>query len=173
MNEAHNILTDPERRKEFLAEMELEKAGGKEKIEEMLEAEMLIPQAKAALRRRHYSKALAALQQIEAVLTDDAEVTADRVYCELMAALEAKADPKPLIPKLLQELQSTLSRRSDYAPAYYYRGMILKTEGREKEAAVDFQRALELDSGLAEASSQLRLMQMREEKKKKGIFGMS
>jgi DnaJ-domain-containing protein 1 len=171
INEAHNTLTDPERRKEYLAEIELEKIGGKEQVEKMLEAEMLIPQAQAALRRRHFGKAFEALKHIELTLKEDPEIIADRAYCELMVAIENKQDPKSIVGRVAQDIQKSIGIRSNYAPAYYYRGMMSKTMGRDKEAVSDFNRALAMDPNLTEAASELRLIQMREGKKKKGFFG--
>ena len=54
INSAFGTMTDPDKRKEYLAVIELEKAGGMEAIQQRVEAEFLIPQAQQLMRRRNF-----------------------------------------------------------------------------------------------------------------------
>jgi len=171
INEAHAIMSDPERLSDLKAELELEKAGGRKYVEKRLQAESILPQAKAALRRRHFKGAFKAFKEIETILDDDGEVKADRIYSEMMLMVEEKADYKPQLNRFKQELESAIQLNSKYAPAFYYRGMIYNLEGNVQAAIRDFEQATKMDRNFKEAGSQLRLLKKRHDKKKSGFFG--
>jgi len=164
INQAYSTLTDPEKRKEYEAELALEKAGGKEAIEEKLQAEMLLGQAKMALKRRHYKQAKETLEQVDRVLKNDAEVLADLAFASWMSIVETKGDTKSQAPLLREKLTSALKLKQDYAPAYFYRGLIWKSEGKNEQALQDFDEATRFDPRMTEASSEARLLRMRKDK---------
>lgn len=166
INEAYATLTDSEKRKEYQANLEIEASGGMQKIQARLQAEMLLPQAKMALRRRHFQNALEAFKTIEAELKEDGEVIADRVYCEVMCLVETKGDLKAKMQAFKQDLQKALKIKPDYADAYYYRGILSKLDGDFGKALADFDRALELNPKLNEAASEVRVLRMRATKEK-------
>lgn len=161
INDAFATMTDPEKRREFEADLELERAGGMAHIQQRLEAELNLGQAKAALKRRHFKAALDAYNQIANVLDDDAEVVADRAYAELMCLVEMKADLKSKAALLREQFQKALSGQRSYAPAYYYRGLLSKLEGNISGALEDFEEAMNADPKLVEASSEARVLRMR------------
>lgn len=171
INEAYSTMTDEEKRKEYLASIELEEAGGHEKVQAHLEAEMAIPQAKMALRRRHFKGAFELYKSIVAVLKDDGEVVADAAYTEMMMLVESKADYKSKLSGFRDTFSRALTLRKDYADALYYRGMAWKLDGQDQKAEADFDRALDMNPKLNEAASESRLLKMRKEKKSSGIFG--
>src|SRR5665213_1482984 len=164
-------MTDPDKRTEYLAEMELEKSGGVAAIQKRVEAEFMIPQAQQALKRRHYKVAYELYKQIEESLSDDGEIIADRAFAELMtltesALKESKVNLKSRAAVLRQDLTRAIQLKPKYAPSFYYRGLLSKSQGALDQAMVDFKAALELNPHLAEASVEVRVMNMRSEKKK-------
>lgn len=173
INEAHSTLIDPERRTEYHAKVELDKAGGMEMIEKTLEAEMLIPQAKASLKRKTFRVAMDQFAQIMKVLKKDPEIEADYLFAQFMNLVEAKVPFKSRVQEFTQGLTQTLSRRENYGAAYYYRGMIYKLDGQVDKALEDFDSAVEYDSSLTEAVSEARVLRMRKDSgsKKSGLFG--
>ncbi|MDB5039186.1 MAG: tetratricopeptide repeat protein [Bacteriovoracaceae bacterium] len=166
INLAFHTLTDPEKRTEYLAQVELEKAGGVEAIHKKVEAEFMIPQAQQALKRKHFKGALEMYQKIEKAISDDGEIIADRVYCEFMLLTESKSSLAALGARFRKELDHAIQLRPRYAWAFYYRGLLTKALGQANQALLDFKTALQIDSKLAEASSEVRLMSMRTQKKK-------
>ncbi len=173
INEAHSTATDAEKRAEYEAKIELERQGGMEQIEKTLEAEMLIPQAKMALNRRHFKAAHEIYLKIIEVLPKDGELLADFAYCKVMQLIEGKIPYKSKVPEFVKDIERALKLRSNYAQAYYYRGMILKLEGQTDKALQDFDQALSLDSSLTEAASESRLLRTRKDSSGKGggFFG--
>ena len=175
INEAHSTMNDPQKRAEYKANIELEAAGGREAIERTLEAEMLIPQAKMALRRRHYKPALEMLEKIIVALPKDPEILADHTFAQVMCLVESKASYKEALYTSLHILGESLKKRADYGLAYYYRAVLWKIDGQTEHAINDFEAAFRLDSSLNEAASELRLLKSRKEaapaKKSSGWFG--
>lgn len=172
INDAHSTMVDPDKRAEYLARVEIESQGGMEKIEQTLEAEMLIPQAKMSLKRRHYKVALEAYEKIEKVLKNDPEIIADAGFARFMMAVESKLPFKDKVKGAIAEIERAMKIRENYGPAYYYRGFIFKLDGQNDRAMMDFEQALSLDSSLTEAASELRLLKTRKApEKKSGFFG--
>jgi DnaJ-domain-containing protein 1 len=172
INEAYGHLTDPEKRQEYLASIELEKAGGMEQIEKSLQAEMLIPQARMAMKRRQFKSAAQALDQIKESLPQDAEILADWAYAHWMSLVEAKLPVKDKAAEFLGYYETALKKKPQYAAAHYYKGVVLKLTGDTNGALACFDEAIQLDSSLAEAASEARILRMRKEKdgKKSGFF---
>ncbi|MBN8556030.1 MAG: DnaJ domain-containing protein [Deltaproteobacteria bacterium] len=173
INEAYSVMMDPIKREEYRAKLELAKTGGTESLNESLEAELLIPQAKMALRRRHFAQALELYKKIQTVLSEDGEILSDLVYCELMAMVEAKGDFKSKIAPWREQLKAAFKANSSYADNLYYRGLLWKFEGQEDKALSDFDKALDMNPKLADAASEARLLRMRKEKKGSGFFKKS
>jgi curved DNA-binding protein CbpA len=164
-NQAFSTLTDPAKRQEYLAEIELEKVGGVEAVHRRLEAELMIPQAQHALKRKHYKSAFESFLKIEESVKDDGEIIADRTFAELMMLMESKTDLTTRFSRLKGELTKAIKLRPTYAAAYYYRGVLQKIEGNLDLALRDFEAALEIDPKLAEALSEIRVIKMRGQKK--------
>jgi hypothetical protein len=164
INSAFGTMTDVEKRTEYLAQMELQKAGGIEAIQKRIDAEFMIPQAQQALKRRHYQAAFELYSKIRDVIKDDAEVLAEAAFVELQLAIEAKKDIGKRADYFRSYFDEAIRLRPQYAAAHYYLGILNKALGLV-QAQQDFERALELDSKLVEAASELRLIGMRSKKR--------
>lgn len=167
INEAHSTMTDPEKRDEYNALLQIEKSGGIEQIEKTLEAEMLIPQAKMALKRRHYKAAHDQLVTVMAAIKNDGELIADFAFAKLMQLIDAKVPIKEQLKEFHSEIKKALALRPKYGAAYYYRGMAYKLDNQMEKAVEDFDEAVQFDSSLAEAASEARLIRSRKDKKSK------
>jgi tetratricopeptide (TPR) repeat protein len=171
INEAYSVMTDSKKKEEYKASLALEEAGGAGQLKESIEAELLIPQAKMALRRRHFTQAIEMYRQIQKSLPQDGEVLADLTFCELMVAVESKVDVKSKIPSWKESLKKAMQMNSNNADALYYRGVISKMEGQMDKALSDFDHAIQMNPRLTEAVSEARLLRMRKDKKGSGFFG--
>lgn len=174
INEAYTTLTDSEKRAEYQAKQEIEKSGGMAAIEKTLEAEMLIPQAKMALKRRHFKNAHELLAKITDVLPKDGEILADFAFAKIMQLVEAKIPYKERLREFMEEIEKSLKMRPQYGAGYYYLGVLLKLDGQTEKAIQYFDQALQYDSSLQEAASEVRVLRMRkgsDSKKSLGFFG--
>lgn len=166
INTAFSVLSDPAKKQEYMAELELQKLGGLEGLQARLDAEFQIPQAQIALKKKQFSEALNLLKKIEQVLPDDPEVIADRVFSEFMEAQAKKQNLSSRLDSFLKDLARSMQIRENYAPAHYYEGMILKMKSQGDAALQAFERALSLDPKLTEAASEARLLKTKPGKKK-------
>ncbi len=160
INLAFGTLTDPERREEYMADLELKKMGGVEGLQARLDAEFLIPQAQQALKRRQYAQAFELYGRIEKALSDDGEVIAGRVYAEVL-----NLGPKANLVDALQAMKKAIALKPNCASSYYYLGVLYRMKGMNNEAIDAFTEALALDSKLSEALSEVRLLRTKMGKK--------
>ncbi len=166
INGAFTTMTDPQKRLDYQAGIELDKMGGVEALQKRVEAEMKIPQAQQSLRRRHFRQALEAFEEIQKALPDDGEVLADKTYAEMMWIIETKQNLKLRLPKLKQSFDSAILLRPRYGAAYYYRGLMFRYDNQLEKALHDFDEAIALDPNLSEAQSEARLIRVRSGKQK-------
>lgn len=165
INSAFSTLTDPDKRSDYIAQVELDKAGGVEAIQKQIEAEFMIPQAQQALKRRHYQGALELYRKISEVIRDDPEILAEYAYAEMMVLSDRKNELAARASEFESRLKRALEIRPKFGFAAYCLGILHKAIGSMQIAALDFERALEIDPSLAEAASELRLIHMRQKKK--------
>jgi len=171
VNEAFSTLTHPEKLSEYQAQLKIEKAGGREKIESQIQAEQLISKAKLALRGKRYRQAQELFSEIVRSLPEDQEVLADFVYAEMMASIEEKRSVKERLPQLIRQFETCAKARPNYGCVFYYLGLSYKMEGRLDKALMAFDRAADLDKSLPEAFSEARILRMKLDAAKSGKKG--
>lgn len=166
VNEAFSIISDPEKKKEWLAERELQSQGGREAVEKKIKAELAFEEARMALKRRHFSRASDLLDSIMGFMGEDLEYQVERAYATLMKNLEGKNVQASNFASFHKVFDQSIQMRPDYANAFYYKGLLLKLENQLDQALSYFDQAVFLDEKLQEAASEARLIRMRKEKDK-------
>lgn len=167
VNEAYSILSHPAKRAEYLAQIQLDQMGGREKVEKQLQAEQMIAQAKLTLKGKNFRKAHELFVSIAQLLPDDAEVRADQIYSEMMALIAEKKSIKEQLSHYIRQLEECVQLKSDYSGAFYYLGLSYKMDGRLEKAVGAFEKAAQLDAHLHEASSEARILRMKIDSAKK------
>jgi curved DNA-binding protein CbpA len=156
MSEAHQVISDPERRAQY---DELMKTGDgdaeeQEQVQRMLRAATNFQKAQVLLRRNNVS---AAEEAARAALADAPE-EADHIA--LVAWLEAQ---KP--GAQLEEAFTTVDRASRLEPSNlrvrWFRGQLLKRLGRDRQAIEDFRFIILKDPRHVDAQREIRLFDMR------------
>jgi curved DNA-binding protein CbpA len=167
VNEAYSTLSNSAKRTEYLAQIQLEKMGGREKVEKQLQAEQMLGQAKLTLKGKNFRKAYELFSSIAKLLPEDAEVRADQIYAEMMTLIAEKKSVKDQLPQYIRQFEDCVKLKADYSGGFYYLGLSYKMDGRLEKAVAAFDKAAQLDSHLHEASSEARILRMKIDSAKK------
>jgi DnaJ-domain-containing protein 1 len=165
INTAFGVLTDANKRKEYLA---VAQRGGEaavkeeeSKVEEaamkILRAEDAFRQGEMALRREQYSQAVQAFTTAVELHPQEPEYQALLAWAKFASASDKAA--------VASQTRTALSRAADASDtsitARFYLGRVERMLGREKEALSHFQMVLMLKPGHSEASSEVRILEKR------------
>lgn len=181
-NEAYNTLTDPTKRFEY--NKSLDAGGGApadqeaEAIQRVVDAALEFQKAEVMLKKNDLAGA-------EGFAKRAAQADPDQVdYVTLLTWIQAlrRGDP-PVVPEgktstfyddLIQVYDGIIAKEPMYERALFYRATLLKRAGKEDKAIRDFRLVVQLNPKNIEAVREVRLNQMRRDKKRKdeeGILG--
>jgi cytochrome c-type biogenesis protein CcmH/NrfG len=168
MSEAHQILSEPARRREY-DELLKKRAGSteeQEKVVQVVRAVAAFQRAEVLLKRHDFAGAEA---EARAAMEDDPE-QAD--YKALYAWVCAQ-HPRESYADEISLLNEALVAEPTNQRALWYRAQLFKRIGKGKRAARDFRALLELNPKHLDAQREVRLQDMRRSQPKevKGIFG--
>ena len=160
MSEAHNTLSDPERREEY---MRLLREGGatpesQAVISRVIEGATAFQKAEICMKRND-------LVQAEQLCRHANELDPKQAdYLALLAWLEAQKPDNQTAKASLEcitALDRALSLNERCERAYFYRGMLHKRLGNAQSAVRDFREAAELNPRNIDAVREVRLYGMR------------
>jgi curved DNA-binding protein CbpA len=163
IGEAHQTLSDAERRKQYDAELKQgdEVSEEQEQVQRLLRAATNFQKAQVLLRRNN----LPAAEEAARAALEDAPDEADHIA--LVAWLDA-AKPGADLDALLGALNRATKLEDANLRVRWYRGQVLKRLGRERQAMEDFRLIVEKDPRHVDAQRELRLYDMRRGKKQAG-----
>jgi curved DNA-binding protein CbpA len=156
MSEAHQILSDPARRKEY---DELRKDGGgsaeeQEQVQRVIRAATAYQKAEVLIRRNN---SVAALDEArKAVELDSSQAD----YIALLAWIEA-SQLNANLEEILARIEKALRLEPNNTRIRWYRGSILKRMGKNGKAMGDFRFVVENDPRHVDAQREIRLYEMR------------
>jgi curved DNA-binding protein CbpA len=159
VTEAHQMLSDPERRKEY---DELMRSGGgsadeQEQVQRVLRAATAFQKAEVLVKKQNL---VAAEAEILKAVEDDpsqGDYIALRVWIQSQKPERATAALDDLIAELGQVIQKEESNER----ARWYRGQLLKRAGKDVLAIKDFRWVLERNPKHLDAAREVRLYEMR------------
>jgi curved DNA-binding protein CbpA len=156
MSEAHQVLSDPERRKEYDAKTADggQDAEEQEQVQRVLRAHTSYQKA-LVLMKKHSMEA--AENEARRAAEDDPE-QAD--YVGLVAWLEAMK-PGARLDLLIADLDRAVHMEENNLRVRWFRGQLLKRIGRENRALADFRYIFERDPRHVDAQREIRLYEMR------------
>ncbi|MEO8906017.1 MAG: DnaJ domain-containing protein [Polyangiaceae bacterium] len=156
MSEAHQILSDPSRRKEYDA-LRKDGAGGvdeQEQVQRVLRAATAYQKAEVLMRRNN---TVAALEEArKAVELDPSQAD----YIALLAWVEA-TQLNANLDEVLARIEKAQRLEPNNTRIRWYRGSILKRMGKGGRAIGDFRFIVENDPRHVDAQREIRLYDMR------------
>jgi hypothetical protein len=169
ISEANSTLSDVEKRREYDRVL----AGGepqKKDVSEATEAEFAFQKGMVYFRKKDFAEALENFRMASRLNPKEGEHIA-------WAAWTLFSDPRQnrerLLPILRGQLQEAISLSPKNAACWYFLGEVFLALGEERKAVNAFNRTLEFQPGQVDAERHLRLIHMRQGKRKeeKGILG--
>ena len=156
MSEAHQILSDPTRRKEY---DNVRKDGGgsaeeQEQVQRVIRAATAFQKAEVLMKRNNVA---AALEEARKALELDPS-QAD--YVALLAWLES-TQLNPNLEDILARIEKATRLEPNNTRIRWYRGLLLKRMGKNGKAIGDFRFIVENDPRHVDAQREIRLYEMR------------
>jgi curved DNA-binding protein CbpA len=156
MSEAHQVLSDPERRRQY---DELVKTGDgaaeeQEQVQKILRAATNFQKAQVLLRRNNMPAAEEAARAALADAPDQAD------HIAMVAWIEA-AKPNANQEVQLKELNRAARMEQANLRVRWFRGQVLKRLGKDRQAIEDFRFIVENDARHVDAQREIRLFEMK------------
>ena len=169
INEAHETLTDPIRREQYLRELRGSKTK-KTDLDILLQAEAAFHRGMIFFRKKNFTQALAEFDQA----VERAPLEAEYLTYQAWASVKNTQNDPLSTEKAKQALLKSVQMNPRLAVTHLYLGYLFKNEGKEKEALRRFERAIQYNPSCTDALRELRLYQMRnktsEKNTKRGLF---
>jgi tetratricopeptide (TPR) repeat protein len=167
ISQAHTTLTNRDARKEYEASIELEATGiDTQKAQDILQSEMEFQKGQVLIRKGDFAGAVEALQRAVQLYDQEPEYL---VYLGWALYRHGKkAGRTGDARKGREHLENAVRGNPKLGQGHYFLGMICRTEEDLDRAEKCFMKTLEVTRNHAEASSELRLIHMRKEKKSAG-----
>lgn len=160
-NAAFGALNDPKNREHY--DESLAGGGGtpaaQKKVQAVLETVQDTHRAELMVKRRDWVEAEKILRKVIAVNPDD--ISANLLLAQCLLEIAPQQNYKDIVVMLRKVIDNTENNDR----AHYLMGMALKTNG-DKRARGLFKMALEMNPGNVEALREVRLMEMRQEKRR-------
>jgi tetratricopeptide (TPR) repeat protein len=160
-NTAFGALNDPKNREQY--DESLAGGGGtpaaQKRVQAVLETVQDTHRAELMVKRRDWVEAEKILRRVVAVNPDD--ISANLLLAQCLIELAPQQNFKDIVVMVRKVIDNTENNDR----AHYLLGMALKTNG-DKRAAGLFKMALEMNPGNVEALREVRLMEMRQEKRR-------
>ncbi len=167
IGEAHSTLIDPKRRAEY---MHLLREGGatpddQEKMAILLGAATDFQKAEHFLKRGENKKAEELVRKALAADPEQPEYLAALAWLESMKVENQNEDATM---KCIGMLTEALKRNPKFEKAVFYRAMLYKRLGKERDAMNDFRLSVDLNPRNIDSAREIRLHNMRRESKAPG-----
>ena len=166
ISDAHETLSDANAKTRYLNDRQGEKYSSTTSLENILQAETAFQKGIISFRVKKYDQAQKAFAEALEICPNEAE------YLMYQTWSAYKFNPKTTdIIKTRTNLLRAIELNPTLSLAHLFLGYLCKDKGNEKEALRHFEKAIQVDPNCTEALREIRLMSMRKEKEKKGLFG--
>jgi len=163
LNEAQQKLTNDSSRAAYLEALESGLKDDQVDVGYIIEAENIFARGEALLNARKYSQALEKFDEAIKLNAEEGEFYIYRGYAMFMAK---PAPEGSFVQQCIQEIGRGLKMRDNkVAAGFLFLGRMQKKLGNQQDARKFFEKVLSIEPNHKEASSELRLMSMRKEKK--------
>ena len=166
ISDAHETLSDANAKTRYLNDRQGEKNSSSTSLENILQAETAFQKGIISFRVKKYDQAQKAFAEALEICPNEAE------YLMYQTWSAYKFNPKTTDSiKTRTNLLRAIELNPTLSLAHLFLGYLCKDKGNEKEALRHFEKAIQVDPNCTEALREIRLMSMRKEKEKKGLFG--
>lgn len=181
LNEAYALLNDPAKRADYVRELDA-RGGGEapideqEQVQRIVDAAIEFQKAEVLLKRNDLTTAEAFAMRAAAADPTQGEYVAVLLWIKAMR----RGDP-PVVPEgktssfyddILAQLDEIVRKEPALERAVWYRGVLNKRTGRDERALRDFRMVATLNPKNIDAMRELRIFQMRKERKAKEETGL-
>ncbi len=167
ISDAHETLSDANAKARYLNDRQGVKKSSTTNLENILQAETAFQKGLVLFRVKKYDKA----QKVFAEALEISPNEAEYLMYQTWSAYKSNAKATAVIINTRKNLLRATELNPKLSLAHLFLGYICKDEGNEKEALRRFERAIQCNPHCTEALREIRLMSMRKEKGKKGLFG--
>lgn len=167
ISDAHETLSDTKAKALYLDDRQGDKKTSTTSLEKILQAETAFQKGIVLFRVKKYDQAQKAFAEALAISPSEAEYLMYQAWCAY------KFNPKAtdVIINARKNLLRAIELNPKLSLAHLFLGYVCKDEGNNKEALRRFEKAIQCNPNCTEALREIRLMGMRKEKEKKGLFG--
>jgi tetratricopeptide (TPR) repeat protein len=152
IGEANRTLSDATLRAEYMAELDAGGTGSKVDVEKLLKGEELFQKGRVYMQARKYPDAFKLFEDALGCNADEPEFYAWRGYAKFMAA----TDRKLVTADALKDIKACVDKNPNVAAAYFFLGMVHKTNGDAKAALTNFKKCVALDPKHIDAAREVR-----------------
>ncbi len=139
------------------------KADERKAVQSFLEAEQHFHKANVMVRGRKYAEAVETIELAVKLKPDDVELKIHRAYFAFLATTSKREDAAR---RAAREIKDLLNVQDNLISGHLFLGRLYKVTDEVESAIKCFKKVLAMDEKNAEASSELRLANMRKSKKK-------
>ena len=178
INRAHEVLTDPDERAEYIAELDMQAQGLKsvrpgDRMDNALRGEKLREDGLTAIKNAKADLALELLGQALEVDAGDRLAQAGKAYAEFMV-VQARGSSPQVISRTREVLEKITNDGIEREEPWLYLGRVYRAAEDLRRCVAALERAIEINRHCAEAQSELRHVRRKLEgpqQKKGGLFG--
>ncbi len=167
ISDAHETLCDAHAKARYLNDRQGQKKSSTTSLEKILQAETAFQKGMVLFRLKKYEQAQKAFAEALEISPNEAEY----LMYQTWSAYKSTPKATDVIISSRKNLMRAIELNPRLSLAHLYLGYICKDEGNEKEALRRFERAIQCNPNCTEALREIRLMSMRKDKEKKGLFG--
>lgn len=175
ISEAFEAIETEELRYNYMAAIDRGEAGGTDdlvKVQNTLHAETLFKKAEILVKVRKYGEAMEHLQEALALNPDDSEFKIHAAYVGYLLQAKGGGDAQAAAEAAARKILTIMKTDANIASGYLLLGHLHKALAKAELAVKYYEKVLEYDPHNQEATREVRLHNMRKQKKKKGLFGL-
>lgn len=164
LTEAHNTLTDENRRKEYIDKiMQKEKSEAADDVTRLLAAEGKFQQGEEFLKKRLFSRAVESFKEAIDLYPEEAEYFAYYGW----ALFQSDPENQEVLKKARDAIATAITKNPKLDKAYLFMGYIYKGINRDDLAERQFEKAIQCNPDCTDALRELKLLDMKKRELKK------
>ncbi len=164
LTEAHNVLTDANKRAEYIGRLtQASKSEAADDVSRLLAAEGKFQAGEEFLKKRLFSRAAESFKEAIDLYPDEAEYFAHYGW----ALFQSEPENQEVLKKARDAIATAITKNPKLDKAYLFMGYIYKGINRDDLAERQFEKAIQCNPDCTEALRELKLLDMKKRELKK------